>query len=84
VWDRKPVGIVSVSPGALGAFGANHHLRQSLVFLNMPTLQMPEAYVGGADKLFDAAGTLTNDSTRGFLAKFMQAYAAWVDRNAPG
>ena len=55
VWDKKPAGIVSVSPGALGAFGANHHLRQSLVFLNMPAMQMPEAYVGGADKLFDAA-----------------------------
>lgn len=82
VWDKKPAGIVSVSPGAIGAFGANHHLRQSLVFLNMPTLQMPEAYVGGADKLFDAQGKLTNDSTREFLAKFMQAYAAWVEKHA--
>lgn len=78
VWNKKPAGIVSVSPGALGAFGANHHLRQSLVFLNMPAMQMPEAYVGGADKLFDAQGKLTNDSTREFLSKFMQAYAAWV------
>ena len=84
VWNNKPAGIVSVSPGALGAFGANHHLRQSLVFLNMPAMQMPEAYVGGADKLFDAQGKLTNDSTRGFLTKFMQAYAAWVEKHAPG
>lgn len=45
VFDRKPAGVVSVSPGALSAFGANHHLRQSLVFLNMPTLQQPEAYL---------------------------------------
>jgi chromate reductase len=35
VWDRKPGAIVSGSPSAIGAFGANHHLRQSLVFLNM-------------------------------------------------
>src|SRR5579864_2820317 len=83
VWDKKPAGIVSVSPGAIGAFGANHHLRQSLVFLNMPAMQMPEAYVGGADKLFDAQGKLTNDSTREFLSKFMQAYAAWVEKHAP-
>ena len=82
VWNKKPAGIVSVSPGALGAFGANHHLRQSLVFLNMPAMQMPEAYVGGADKLFDAQGKLTNDSTREFLSKFMQAYAAWVEKHA--
>ena len=47
-WDGKPAGVMSVSPGAIGGFGANHHLRQSLVFLNMPALQQPEAYVGGA------------------------------------
>jgi chromate reductase len=80
VWDKKPAGIVSVSPGVIGAFGANHHLRQSLVFLNMPAMQMPEAYIGGADKLFDAGGRLTNDSTREFLTKFMQAYAAWAEK----
>lgn len=82
-WDKKPAGIVSVSPGALGAFGANHHLRQSLVFLNMPAMQQPEAYVGGADKLFDAEGKLTNPSTREFLSKYMQAFAAWVEKIAP-
>jgi chromate reductase len=82
VWDRKPAGIVSVSPGALGGFGANHHLRQSLVFLNMPPLQMPEAYIGGADRLFDVDGKLTNSSTRDFLGRYMQAFAAWVEKNA--
>ncbi|MDE2473873.1 MAG: NAD(P)H-dependent oxidoreductase [Alphaproteobacteria bacterium] len=84
VWDRKPAAVVSVSPGAIGAFGANHHLRQSLVFLNMPPIQMPEAYIGGADKLFDAQGKLVNDSTREFLSKFMQSYANWVEKHAPG
>ena len=82
-WDKKPAAIVSVSPGALSAFGANHHLRQSLVFLNMPAMQQPEAYIGGADKLFDAEGKLINDSTRGFLGKVMQAFAAWIDKLAP-
>jgi chromate reductase len=53
VWDRKPGAIVGGSPSAIGAFGANHHLRQSLVFLNVPTMQQPEAYVGHADKLFE-------------------------------
>src|SRR5690348_3088187 len=74
VWNNKPAAVVSVSPGAIGAFGANQHLRQSLVFLNMPPLQMPEAYIGGADKLFDGQGKLSNDSTREFLNKFMQAF----------
>jgi chromate reductase len=79
VWDRKPGAVVSGSPGAIGAFGANHHLRQSLVFLNVPTMQQPEAYVGHAHKLFDEHGNLINDDTRKFLQQFMQAFANWVE-----
>jgi len=82
VFDRKPGAVISVSPGAIGAFGANQHLRQSMVFLNTPMMQQPEAYIGGADKLFDAQGKLTSESTRDFLVKFGQAFAAWIDRNA--
>ncbi len=81
-WSRKPAAIVSVSPGAIGGFGANHHLRQSLVFLDMPTMQQPEAYVGGAAALFDEQGSLKVDATREFLRKFMEAFAAWIERNA--
>lgn len=78
-WNGKPGAVVSVSPGAIGGFGANHHLRQSLVFLNVPTMQQPEAYLGHAGDLFDAEGKLTNEKTREFLRRFMQAFAAWVD-----
>ncbi|MDQ2917945.1 MAG: NAD(P)H-dependent oxidoreductase [Pseudomonadota bacterium] len=81
-WNGKPCAIISVSPGAIGGFGANHHLRQSLVFLNMPTLQQPEAYIGGAAGLFDAHGKLTSDPTREFIRKFLDAFAAWVEQNA--
>jgi chromate reductase, NAD(P)H dehydrogenase (quinone) len=80
-WDSKPGGVVSVSPGAIGAFGANHHLRQSMVFLNVPTMQQPEAYIGGAAKLFDATGALIDDSTRDFLKKYLDAFARWIERN---
>ncbi len=80
-WNGKPGGVVSVSPGAIGAFGANHHLRQSLVFLNVPMLQQPEAYIGNAAKLFDASGALVDDSVRDFLRKYLDAYGQWVERN---
>ena len=78
-WDGKPAAIMSVSPGAIGGFGANHHLRQSLVFLNMPALQMPEAYVGGAAKLFDDHGRLSNEGTRTFAKNFIDAFAGWIE-----
>lgn len=80
-WSGKPGAVVSASPGGIGGFGANHHLRQSLVFLNVPAMAQPEAYIGGADKLFDASGKLVNDGTRKFLEGFMQAYAAWISAN---
>ena len=80
VFAGKPAAVVSVSPGALGAFGANHHLRQSLVFLDMPTLQQPEVYLGGVANLVDEEGNITNDGTREFLTKFMAAFAQWIDR----
>ncbi len=78
VWDAKPGAIISVSPGNMGGFGANHHLRQSLVFLNVPAMQQPEAYIGGAAKLFDEEGNITNDSTKSFLNKFIDAFTRWV------
>lgn len=80
-WSGKPCAIVSVSPGALGAFGANHHLRQCLTFLNMPCMPAPEAYVGGVAGKFDG-DRLTDDSTRAFLKTFVDAFGAWMERNA--
>jgi chromate reductase len=77
-WNGKPDAVISASPGAIGGFGANHHLRQSLVFLNVPAMQHPEAYIGGADKLFDASGKLANDGTRKFLQQFIEAFANWI------
>lgn len=82
LWDGKPCAIVSASIGAIGGFGANHHLRQSMVFLNAPCLQQPEVYLSYVDKLFDDKGQLSNQGTRDFLAKFMQTFAHWVQTNA--
>ena len=80
VWSRKPCAVVSVSPGAIGGFGANHHLRQSLVFLDMPVLQQPEAYIGGAASLFAEDGSIASDGTRRFLTGLMTAFAALIER----
>lgn len=82
VWSGKPGAIISASPGTIGGFGANHHLRQCLVFLDVPAMQQPEAYLGGADKFFDAEGKLINEGTQKFLKKFFEAYAKWVDANS--
>ena len=84
----KKVGVVvgSIRTGsytrmvakALG--GLNPNLQCE--FLEMPALQM-EAYVGNAAKLFDANGNLTNEDTKAFLGKIMQAFGAWIEATAP-
>jgi chromate reductase len=81
-WAGKPAAVVSTSMGALAGFGANHHLRQSLVFLDMPAMQQPEAYCGNTPQLFDAQGKLTADDTRKFLQTFMDAFATWIEKTA--
>lgn len=81
IWSKKPGAVVSVSPGAIGGFGANHHLRQSFVFLDIPVLQQPESYIGQAASLFNEQGTLINEDTKKFLQKFIDTYAEWVEKN---
>lgn len=78
-WAGKPGAVVSVSISALGAFGANHHLRQSMVFVDVYMMQQPEAYIGNAPKLFDKSGSLAKDTTE-FLQNFIAAFDQWVHR----
>lgn len=82
-WAKKPAAVISVSIGAMGGFGANHHLRQSLVFLDMPCMQQPELYIGNAAKLFDDSGKLIDESVKGLLTKFIQSYEQWINTVSP-
>lgn len=79
-WYGKPGAVITVSPSAIGGFGSNHHLRQSMVFLDVPMLQQPEMYIGGAAKKFDHDGTLKDDSLRKLLDEFVDAFAEWIER----
>ncbi len=78
-WAGKPGAVVSIAPRSLGAFGANHALRQCMVFLDVPMLQQPEMYIGGAAELFDADGNVLKNDTREFLEKFLAAFARWIE-----
>ncbi len=80
MFGGKPGAVIRVSPGAVGGFGANHHLRQSLVFLDVPCMQQPEAYVGGAASLFDEQGKLS-EKARPFLQGVIDSFGKWVARH---
>ena len=80
VWNGKPAAIISASPGAIGGFGANHQLRQACVFLNMPVMQQPEAYLGHVtDDSFDAGGCLKDGPLKQIVEKLAHAFHEWVD-----
>ncbi len=80
VFTKKPAAIVSASPGAIGGFGANHQLRQACVFLDMPVMQQPEAYLGHVkDDSFDADGCLKDGPLKDLIEKLSGAFHDWVD-----
>ncbi|SLN56543.1 NADPH-dependent FMN reductase [Aquimixticola soesokkakensis] len=79
IWSGKPAAVVTGSPGGIGGFGANHVLRQSLVFLDMPAMQQPEAYVSHIADMFDENGKVTSPDSEAFLNKIITAFAKWVD-----
>ena len=79
-WGGKPGAIVSSSISALGGAVANHTLRQTMVFLDVYTMQQPEAYIGNTMSLFDENNKLKSEDTRAFLKSWVDAFAAWVQK----
>ena len=80
VFDKKPAAIVSASPGSIGGFGANHQIRQAAVFLNMPVMQQPEAYLGHVrDDSFDEGGCLKEGPLKDLVMVLARAFADWVE-----
>jgi chromate reductase len=80
VFSGKPGAVVSVTPYGLGGFGANHHLRQALVYVNVLAMAQPEAYVSQAGDLVDENFRITKEESRKFFTTFLSAFAAWIER----
>ena len=80
VWNGKPAAIISQSPGNLGGFGANHHLRQIITCLNMPVVQQPEAYIGNTAALLDENGEIKNEGTIQFLQLFVDTFVSLIKK----
>ncbi|MBC7419702.1 MAG: NAD(P)H-dependent oxidoreductase [Bdellovibrio sp.] len=80
-WDKKIAGVIGASVGNIGTFGAQHHLRQVLSYLNMHTMHQPELYLN-ASKAFDQDGNLSDSMVEEIIAKYMGAFKAWVTQNS--
>lgn len=80
VWSGKPAMVISSSVSGISGFGANHHLRQILTFLNMPTMQQPEVYLAKVQEYFNEEGVLIKEDTGEFLLKVVDAYLSFADK----
>ena len=79
-WAKKPVGIIGCTPYALGAFGAQNHLRQVVMYLDMYVLQQPEFYLGKAGEKFNDKGELTDQETKEIISKYWAAFMEWIKK----
>ncbi len=79
-FNGKPVAMMGASPGPVGTARAQYHLRQSCVFLNMLPVNKPEVLIGQYQNKFDAAGKLTDETTRGFIRDLLVSLDAWTRR----
>lgn len=84
LWSGKPGAIVSVSPGRIGGFGANHHLRQCASFLNIFMMQQPEAYVGEVTGMLDENGRVAGERAERFLRGIADGVVDWMRRFSRG
>jgi chromate reductase len=81
-WVGKPAGVVGASIGAVGSAIAQQHLRNSLAYLDMPTLGQPEVFIHAKEGFFDASGGIASTDSRKFLQSWMDRYVAWVKTHA--
>jgi chromate reductase len=80
VFDKKPAAIVTASPGSIGGFGSNHQIRQAAVFLNMPVMQQPEAYLGHvSEDAFDENGCLKEGPLKDLVTVVANSFHGWVE-----
>lgn len=82
LWDRKPAGVMGATISSIGTFGAQHHLRQVLAYLNVSVMGQPEFYFTSQNS-FDESGKLQDEKTRGFIKDYWQAFSEWIELVTP-
>src|SRR4030088_1165457 len=76
----KPIGIVSNSPGPLGGVCAAKHLQNIMPGIAGPIMGQPEIYLTGVGDAFDDKGQLIKEALQKVLQQYIEAFAAFVDK----
>lgn len=73
-FDHIPAAVIGASAGQIGTAVAQQSLRAVLSFCNARQMTAPEAYIRFDPEVYLADGTVTDESSRAFLAVFMQEF----------
>ena len=76
----KPIGIISNSPGPLGGVNAAKTLQNVLPGISGPIMGQPETYLNGVGDAFDEKGNITKESLQKVLQQYIDAFAAFVEK----
>lgn len=76
-WGGIPAGVIGTSTGGAASAMAQQHLRNILVFLDMPAMAQPEGFIRWTDGLVSADGKVAEASEK-FLRNYMDRFLAWV------
>lgn len=75
---RKPVCLITASPGAVGGSRIQYEMRKVLQFMDAHVMNRPEVFVTSALQKFDADGNCTDEATKGFVETQMRAFQHWI------
>ena len=79
-FDHVPAAVIGASPGQIGTALAQQSLRGVLSFCNARQMTAPEAYITMRPGLITDDGEVTDETTAGFLADFVQQFRDHTER----
>ncbi len=81
-WSGKPAAVIGATTGKIGTAVAQSHLRSTLLVLDLAVMGQPEAYIQLPADSIDADHNVTDEAIRGFLEKWLAAFADWIGKVA--
>lgn len=74
-WKGKPAAVLGATPGTIGTFGAQSHLRQILSEIAVCVMPVPYFYYTAGE-----GGGQVDEKTAERIKKMMDAFAAWIQK----
>lgn len=79
-FDQMPAAVIGASSGQIGTALAQQSLRGVLAFCNARQMTAPEAYIRYSPDIFPGDGQVAVESTRTFLADYMEQFRTYIER----